>query len=226
MIHWGNVPFVPFAVAVPDFEAFFHYDKQNESAPVHYDRSGYLTIDDKRLSVIKYRQATDVRIAKDAAAYSLQKAFYHYLNLGGSSFQNHKYRELIEKLCSAGKSGSHENIRSLFNRLIGLGDGLTPSMDDVLTGFLAASNELDPEHVCIRNELSETAIELAPLLTNRISAAFITAAARSYRFECLYRILSGDISAVNGMFAFGASSGKEMLLGAFSAACSIGLINL
>ena len=107
--------------------------------------------------------------------------------------------------------------------LLGLGNGLTPSMDDVLLGYLYVllrRGRTRPVTEALRRVLSNAAGR-----TNDISAAFLKAAALGepfQRLENLLRGLSGEIPLeLSPMLEVGGSSGSEIAMGALLAALRI-----
>lgn len=105
--------------------------------------------------------------------------------------------------------------------LLGLGNGLTPSADDVLCGMLyvllrsAASRE---ERV---QSLARVVCREAPMRTNAVSAACLTAIATGAEYERMHdvlRWLSGQgENCVYRLLEVGSSSGSDMLMGMLAA---------
>ncbi len=104
--------------------------------------------------------------------------------------------------------------------LLGLGNGLTPSMDDVLLGHLYVLRRRAGKHP-VTAALEQVLTDAAGR-TNDISAAFLKAVAMGepfQRLEQLLRGLSGEIPLeLSPMLEVGGSSGSEMVLGALLAA--------
>jgi hypothetical protein len=106
--------------------------------------------------------------------------------------------------------------------LIGLGEGLTPSGDDFLVGFLAARRATGGPPS--ERAFAEACAEMAKGRTTRIAETFLAHAARgeySARVHKLVRALSWSCSSGEGVPAaelaaalgWGASSGADTLLG-------------
>lgn len=104
-------------------------------------------------------------------------------------------------------------------KLIGLGRGLTPSVDDYLFAFLYSLRVLNlspSDH--IQATLSELFIQTADARTNLFSAAYLKAAASGGRFslldDCLFaEDLHSQKEAVERLADVGGSSGHDMLAG-------------
>lgn len=113
------------------------------------------------------------------------------------------------------------DIDAAVGRLIGLGLGLTPSLDDVMLGLMYGLIRLapqEPQTASVRKAI----LKHAPTRTNAISGAYLYAVAQGRPFERLDDILSGlagtiplDIAPI---LQIGSSSGSEMLLGLLLAA--------
>ena len=127
----------------------------------------------------------------------------------------------IRKLYQAIELNSEEMIESALSKLIGLGRGLTPSMDDFLCGMLFVF------HYCKNNlsyklnflaGLSSNAKKLALCNTNTYSAAYISAASEGEDFSlmrsCLESVAEKSFyDNVNSLLSVGSSSGADMLSG-------------
>ena len=106
-------------------------------------------------------------------------------------------------------------------QLIGMGIGLTPSLDDVMLGLLYGLQRLAPGSKA--TELLRSAvIRHAPGKTNDISAAYLKAVASGAPFQRLdeiLRTLAGYTPLdIQPLLSIGSSSGSEMLLGLLLAA--------
>lgn len=103
-------------------------------------------------------------------------------------------------------------------RLAGLGAGLTPSGDDVLTGVLVAVSLLAPPHA---GPVRRAVMDAVRDRTTRISLAYVEAAARGEAGEAWHLLArhleGGPDEAVGGaaarVMAFGETSGADMLAG-------------
>ena len=125
---------------------------------------------------------------------------------------------LLGNLIDAIKTGT---ITNALQPLIGLGIGLTPSLDDVILGMLYTFIRAIP-HSQITQELQSAVITLSTDRTNAISAAYLQAVAENAAFERLDDLLlglSGQIPMnLEPILQIGNSSGSEMLLGVLIAA--------
>lgn len=126
--------------------------------------------------------------------------------------------EGMDALYAGLRSSDPEMIALGASRLAGLGAGLTPSGDDVLTGVLVAASLLVPPAT---PQICRRVFEAVRDRTTRISVAYIDAAAQGEVGEAwhiLARSLdSGPDSAVDAAAArvlrFGETSGADMLTG-------------
>lgn len=112
---------------------------------------------------------------------------------------------------------THESIVAMAEQFAGLGGGLTPAGDDFLAGIMLRAWLAHPEP----QPLCEAIYEAAALRTNRLSAAFLRAAAKgecSAAWHHLFDALPGGtrrelFEAVRGIVAYGQTSGADMLAG-------------
>jgi hypothetical protein len=137
----------------------------------------------------------------------------------------HSTQEGLICLMSGLRSADEEVIMQGVLKLIGLGVGLTPSGDDLLTGCvgaLALWGEVNPTEAWI-TPLLHSILVTAEGKTNRIALNYLHQAARceisdelSDFISCLLTDSHTDPQhAVEGLFSYGASSGSELGLGAF-----------
>jgi hypothetical protein len=108
------------------------------------------------------------------------------------------------------------DIEGVLMRLLGLGPGLTPSMDDLLAGI--ACVYVRRRDAPGREAFLSALARLAPEATSAISAAYITAAARGETFTAphvaITEIASGNpVQAIDRLLSIGASSGGDMMTG-------------
>ena len=122
---------------------------------------------------------------------------------------------LKELLCALSDRNS-ERINNAVSHLLGLGIGLTPSMDDRLLGMLYGLLR-SPSQQALAAVLRQAIISHAPSRTNAISAAYLEAVASGGCFERLDHIIEtlSSNSPINiaPLLEIGSSSGSEMLLG-------------
>lgn len=101
--------------------------------------------------------------------------------------------------------------------IAGCGLGLTPSSDDLLTGYLATRYLLERD-VCARQSLAQAA-QAAAKKTNRISATFLLQSGEGLANEAvidLFRLAGQGQDAghaIRRILAIGSSSGADMLTG-------------
>lgn len=123
----------------------------------------------------------------------------------------------LSELFYAIRTAENDGIGRAVKNLAGLGQGLTPSGDDVMLGMLAVfsltGGGQDPGIAqfssWIENEISN--------YTSEISAAYLLAAAAGERYsmidEAIISAGTGHLSAVEELMKVGGSSGMDMLLG-------------
>ena len=116
-------------------------------------------------------------------------------------------------------------------RLVGFGPGLTPSGDDILTGFYAALRVLGGGAADLR-EL-EAALAACAGRTTRVGGWMLTcaldgrwrASLQAVIAACADPALTGLPAAVDSLLAVGASSGYDMCSGVHRALCLVGRLN-
>lgn len=115
-----------------------------------------------------------------------------------------------------------EDIPSAVSPLLGLGVGLTPSGDDVLTGLLYGLRRSVLKETPGVRALTEAVTAQAPERTNRVSNTYLRAIAAGAPFERLenaWKGLDRRFPAMEeGLLEIGSNSGSEMLLGLLLAA--------
>lgn len=128
----------------------------------------------------------------------------------------------IQELRAILKTSELSQVTARLNELIGLGSGLTPSGDDLISGFLLTSRRY--LHVLPLpydlNQLSQSVIELAYKKTSLLSANLIECASLGQADERLILALDGMLagtldpaSCATLLLSWGNSSGSDALLG-------------
>lgn len=133
----------------------------------------------------------------------------------------------MDALYSGLHKSEEEAIAHGARSLAGLGPGLTPSGDDVLTGVLIALALLVPAHTAV---VRRAVVDAVRDRTTRISLAYLDAAARGNAGEAwhlLARALDDGpddavATAAAQVMAFGETSGADMLAGFVLAAQALG----
>lgn len=112
------------------------------------------------------------------------------------------------------------NVAAALKQLLGLGGGLTPAMDDVVCGLcslLLVAKRAWSLPLPGTDGLCHALASLAPVRTNRYSAAYLLSAARGDITGPLHALFSaGELlprGAVNRLLQIGSSSGAAMLTG-------------
>lgn len=129
-----------------------------------------------------------------------------------------RIRHALAVLWMALRKGSPDATGRAAERLAGLGGGLTPSGDDVLVGALVALAAMPWQNA---DQFCRVIVNTATGRTNKISEAYVRAAARGEASEAWQRLLAalaGEsaenvIAAGRRVMAFGETSGADMLAG-------------
>lgn len=115
-----------------------------------------------------------------------------------------------------------EKIAAGAQRLLGLGVGLTPSGDDVLSGLIYGLQRSALHRSPALWQLMDTVREQAPQRTNRVSSAILQAICDGLPFERMQQAFCGldrrFPAAEEPLLEIGSNSGSEMLLGLLLAA--------
>ena len=234
MLCGETCPEVPFSVFIEDYETRFVKCGVDsgcgavfENGALVSDGHFYLSVGNEALKAAGERGinclAAEISCAAEDAVSALSAEGKGILKslLSGEECRDPffmKYRQLVPAFCEAAVRNDGDEVQKILEDSIGLGKGLTPSMDDFITGFLSCAALLDPQHGVIGRNVFEAAAEAAPKRTNAISAAFITAAAGCEPFGAVRDILERRPGAVSKLIAAGSSSGSDMLCGLVYAA--------
>lgn len=138
-------------------------------------------------------------------------------------FESNVYKKCvtgIERVAAAIRSGDKDGAVSAALSLIGLGFGLTPTGDDMLTGFFAAAR-YDSQMNALAEKIRKPLIERALSATTAVSGAFLVCAMETEYSEVTAAVLdalySGDetacLNACRDMLELGSTSGKDCLFG-------------
>jgi hypothetical protein len=128
----------------------------------------------------------------------------------------------------AGWEGDNVQLREGAARLAGLGRGLTPAGDDVLTGVMLWAWVAHPTPAAFCNEI----VQVAAPRTTALSAAFLRSAARGECSSAWHQLLAAllkindDLTAsIRQVLAHGATSGADTLAGFLYAAYLSGALS-
>lgn len=236
---------IPFGVGVKEFEKYFTCRKLLEESEFFWEQTFLvfpaegLTIDlQTAVSADGGREfcKSGIRDIRATAEKCVRKTEHGYLRMLLDSVEEivqgkactvvieknplewyHRHSEKkMEDFFRAVYMNDEEKINESLEHIIGLGIGLTPSMDDWLVGFLYVALRVP---VCeskrgIIQLVCKYVLFLAPLKTNKISAAYLTAAAEGQYFEVLHEVVStGSEGSINTLLCIGNSSGTDMLVG-------------
>lgn len=179
------------------------------------------------LSLAPDVQQVDTRIPRsgrpvDPAAWAAQRRALCLRRAGQASdgLTEALYRRLGRELAELRKAVENRNRTELQRRceaMVGLGQGLTPSGDDMLLGVLSALHMYRPEPAGLLAEALE------PLLsrTNDISRSYLRQAlegrAATPVLQTLEGLASGDMRGAGLLLDVGHSSGGDILEGILSA---------
>ena len=127
-----------------------------------------------------------------------------------------RLRKALERLWQALLANDRACIQTQCMACIGLGQGLTPSGDDMLLGTLAALHMYRPELAALLGK------EILPLTTrtNDISRSYLELAVQGYAATPVIRAaenLDGNIKTVEILLSVGHSSGFDILEGIVTA---------
>lgn len=134
---------------------------------------------------------------------------------GESLFLTHA-RHRLRAVWQAWKSCDERALSQSIERLLGLGGGLTPSMDDWTVGFFytALRLRINSGMASAIRGAADAVPPAAQERTNRISAAYVTAAVRGSEFEALSQAFhASGPEDLEPLLRIGGSSGCDMLTG-------------
>ncbi len=170
------------------------------------------------------RWSSQVEIKKEISAGKIGDAIFYLKSFSAGEKKNRVSQELevrTQKLIKSIEEKNSPKISKNVKRLIGFGEGLTPSGDDFLVGFIASLHFLNDSRMGYLARRIKEVIELEKERTTFLSEKFLEYACRG-RFsetilDLLETIFSGDRvevkEAVRRCLDFGASSGRDTLLG-------------
>ena len=118
-------------------------------------------------------------------------------------------KALLESLAAADIAGIQENTASL----LGLGPGLTPSGDDVLSGLLYGLRHSPMRETPACAALTRSIQALAPERTNGVSADYLLALSADAPFAKMSDAWQDPVQNAGALLCVGSNSGSEMLLG-------------
>lgn len=123
----------------------------------------------------------------------------------------------LQSLSNGLKAHDAHEMRWAVNRLVGLGPGLTPSMDDFLVGALCTFHYASQYWGAALPEtetLSQVILDTGRDVTGKYSWAYLRAAAKGQRFPIIEQVLDAfSPEAVRCLLAVGGHSGGDMMTG-------------
>lgn len=135
-----------------------------------------------------------------------------------------KSEEKIHDFLNALYENDKEKMKVSLRALIGFGQGLTPSLDDWLCGFIYTlqrvwiDEAMQDQIRVLCQEIAEIALER----TNRISATYLLSIAQGSYFELLEKaIFDASEENMSPLLSIGSSSGSDMLTGIAYAICYV-----
>ena len=114
----------------------------------------------------------------------------------------------LQFLMTAVSNNDYASGRTAAAAMAGLGQGLTPTGDDVLMGVMYAIRVRDPNSIWL-----DLIAGCAAPLTTTLSAAYIRAAARGEATIHWHNLVAGSPNAVDQILAIGHSSGRDAWAG-------------
>lgn len=97
--------------------------------------------------------------------------------------------------------------------LLGLGPGLTPSGDDLLSGLLYGLRHSPARNTTSCEALRDAILDAAHERTNAVSADYLIALAQDAPFDCMAAAWEDPAGKAAELLQIGHNSGSEMLLG-------------
>lgn len=184
--------------------------------------------------------AIDQAAMRSSPQGPLASALFPHASCGGRGSRNAMQQEFLttasramESLCQASTGFSLlERLQDALE-LVGLGQGLTPSGDDLLGAFLYTLNVLDSPHggfIGLDWELVDAWLQQACPLTNRISFAVLADHAHGDAVASLHELLDVALDgrpleylvrAAGRVSVIGQSSGWDMLAGVHYACAAV-----
>ncbi len=123
----------------------------------------------------------------------------------------------LDELSKAMLHESEDDIRCCVDKMLGLGIGLTPSIDDVIMGMLYVFRKLPQKKIRSVEVFRESILQMCDGHTNQISSTYLKAILCGAPFERMENVWQGlcGIQTLNiaHLTQVGSSSGTEMLLG-------------
>ncbi len=159
------------------------------------------------------------------ASFLAQREYSDFYSGEIERLLRNRLSEASYELFTAIESGRFLEVRLLADKLIGLGPGLTPSGDDILSGIMASGVYLGLAFKELRPHVMEMNAAIVKRLrgrTNRISFNFLMDASRGEVYRPAKELIGEILCSPKGenlfslagvMMGIGSTSGRDMLEG-------------
>lgn len=119
----------------------------------------------------------------------------------------------VSALLQALQEENTDTVRTSVSALLGLGPGLTPSGDDLLSGLLYGLRHSGARDTAGCIALTDAIREMAVQRTNAVSADYLLALADDAPFDLMAAAWEDPAAGAAALIQVGSNSGTEMLLG-------------
>lgn len=235
LLHDAKYGEVPIGAALPDI-GMLPYDKQLEHTPVHYGNHLLSLSQNVQLELCSPDEPRNFTVGRVSprrveiltnALQTMGKGSLRFTVCSVPLAEEDSFQRAVlhrvDNLRCALREGSDKDISERVKEMLGLGRGLTPGCDDWLAGYLYASRILGK--TARFNTVGEAVLKYSDEYTNKISSAYLKAAARGEYYELLeHCLLSEKTDCIHRLLSIGNSSGSDMLSGMI-AACTEGTNN-
>lgn len=232
LLHDSRYGLLPFGIGVADIHGVLEKISPSVGESVHW-RKGKLYFANGTVLSLEERHLPERTRGKGFSDREVQEAIHHLASsrrgevgelvtsaAPPEAFESLFARKAYSSVALLEQGLRHcdeETIRRGLKGLIGLGPGLTPSMDDFLTGAMYTfhyGEECWGRKLPGAKLLYEAVLEMPANATGKYSRAYLNAGARGQRFSILDGVLDGfSPEAVAALLAVGGHSGGDMMTG-------------
>jgi hypothetical protein len=237
LIHDIRYGLIPFGIAIPNVKSFLEkYDITAGMELIWQDHELYfpdagidIVLDEKETpasngckpdrEAVMRKVAGGTEILKKCGKGIVKEILWKTEAEGFDSIYMKKAFAPLQKLESGMKNEDAPEIHAALCALVGLGPGLTPSLDDFLTAVIAACKFIERSwKTKIRGTeiLADQIMQLAQERTGEFSAAYLTAAAEGGSFSLIEDLICAEDayeSRCERLLAVGGNSGADLLTG-------------